>query len=184
VAPPNPKCDDVVDVEGSPAAALTVPMNAFDHFKNAQNSPDAGFQSALKEIRAGRKTGHWIWYVFPQISGLGRSGAAQTFAIDGEEEAAAYLRDSELRSRYLLIAEAVDSQLKRGTPLRALMGSDIDAKKLVSSLTLFGYVSRKLRDSEGVDAYSSLIAVADEVLSLAAAEGYPPCAYTLKRLQG
>jgi uncharacterized protein (DUF1810 family) len=159
-------------------------MTAFNHFKNAQNSPGAGFQSALEEIRAGRKTGHWIWYVFPQISGLGSSGAAQTFAIDGEEEAAAFLRDSELRSRYLLITEAVNSQLKRGKPLRELMGSDIDAKKLVSSLTLFGHVSRTLRDSEKDDAYNSLTAVVDEVLSFAAAEGYPPCAYTLKRLQG
>jgi uncharacterized protein (DUF1810 family) len=158
-------------------------MTAFDHFKNAQNSPDDGFQSALEEIWAGRKTGHWIWYVFPQISGLGRSGASQTFAIGGEEEAEAFLRDSELRSRYLVIAEAVASQLKRGKSLRELMGSDIDAKKLVSSLTLFSHVGRKLRDSERVDAYSALTAVADEILSVAAAEGYPPCAHTLKRLQ-
>ena len=47
----------------------------------------AGFASALDELRAGRKRGHWIWYVFPQIGGLGSSGLSQRFAIDGEEEA-------------------------------------------------------------------------------------------------
>jgi uncharacterized protein (DUF1810 family) len=157
---------------------------SLDRFKDAQDSSYEGFEFALDGVRTGGKSGHWIWYVFPQIDGLGTSGASQTFAIDGEEEAAEFLRDSELRSRFLRIAQAVDEQLKTGKALRALMGSDIDAKKVVSSLTLFGHVSKKLHDTEGIDAYRSVATVADEVLSLAATQGYPPCAYTLLRLRG
>ena len=60
------------------------------------------------------KRGHWIWYVFPQIDGLGMSGLSQAFALDGEEEAAEFLRDSELRSRLLTIASTVADQLGTG----------------------------------------------------------------------
>jgi uncharacterized protein (DUF1810 family) len=115
---------------------------------------------------------------------LGTSGASKTFAIDGQVEAMEFLRDSDLRSRYLTITEAVAEQLRAGRPLRVLMGSDIDSKKLVSSLTLFGHVAKQLHDAEGVGAYSSVATVADEVLALAATQGYPPCAYTLQRLRG
>ena len=134
-------------------------------------------------MRTGGKRGHWIWYVFPQISGLGSSGPSKAFAIDGQIEAMEFLRDADLRSRYLTITEAVAEQLRAGIPLRALMGSDIDAKKLVSSLTLFGYVAKQLHDAEGVGVYSALAIVADEVLALAANQGYRPCAYTLQRLR-
>lgn len=152
-------------------------MAGLDRFRDAQDSPYDGFESALDEVRTGGKSGHWIWYVFPQISGLGTSGASQTFAIDSEEEAVEFLRDSELRSRFVTIAQAVAEQLKKGKALRALMGSDIDAKKVVSSLTLFGHVSERLQGTEGIDAYRSVATVADEVLTMAAAQGYPPCTH-------
>jgi uncharacterized protein (DUF1810 family) len=160
-------------------------MSRLERFKEAQNSAHSGFESALAEIRTGGKTGHWIWYIFPQINGLGTSGPSRTFAIDGEDEAAAFLRDSELRSRLLTIASAVAEQLKTGEArsLGALMGSDIDARKVVSSLTLFRHVARKLHELEGIDAYNSVATVADEVLAVAASQGYPPCAYTLGRLR-
>jgi len=135
-------------------------------------------------MRTGAKRGHWIWYVFPQVSGLGYSDASKTFAIDGEDEAEEFLRDSDLRSRFLAIAQAVHEQLKAGRDLRALMGSRIDAQKVVSSLTLFGHVAKKLHETEGLEAYRSVATVADEVLSLAATQGYPPCAFTLRRLRG
>jgi len=93
-----------------------------------------------------------------------------------------FLRDPELRSRYLAIAQAVAEQLRSGKSLRALMASDIDARKVVSSLTLFRHVARKLFEAEGTAAYSSVADVADDVLAAAAAQGYPPCAYTLQRL--
>jgi uncharacterized protein (DUF1810 family) len=159
-------------------------MAGLNRFRDAQDSSYEGFESARDELRSGRKSGHWIWYVFPQIGGLGTSGASQKYAIDGEVEALEFLRDPELRSRYLTIAQAVAAQLKAGNLLRALMGSDIDAKKVVSSLTLFGYVAKKLHDTDGIAACSSVATVADEVLALAATQGYPPCVYTLQRLRG
>ena len=160
-------------------------MSRLDRFKVAQNQAHAGFASALEEIRAGAKEGHWIWYIFPQLGGLGASSASRAFAIDGEEEAVEYLRDPELRSRLLTITSAVAQQLyaATGRSLRALMGSDIDARKLVSSLTLFRHVAVRLDVAADHDAYRSLAAAAEEVLAAAASEGYPACAYTLERLR-
>lgn len=159
-------------------------MSRLERFKAAQNSSRSGFESALDEIRTGGKRSHWIWYVFPQLDGLGASGTSQTFAIHGEEEAAEFLQDSELRSRLLTIADAVAEQLRTGkaASLRALMGSEIDARKVVSSLTLFGHIARKLYTIEDIEAYNSIASVADEVLAVAASEGYPPCAFTLRHL--
>ncbi|HXW07520.1 MAG TPA: DUF1810 family protein [Vicinamibacterales bacterium] len=157
-----------------------------ERFKAAQDSLHAGYESALTEIRAGGKRGHWIWYVFPQLSGLGTSSLSQAYAIGGEDEAIAFVRDPLLRSRLLTITEAVAAQLRRRTPatLGALMGSDVDARKIVSSLTLFRHVARALHTAGGNSEYEALAAAADEVLTAAAAEGYQPCAYTLRHLRG
>jgi uncharacterized protein (DUF1810 family) len=160
-------------------------MSRLERFRTAQDSPDSGFESALHEIQTGGKRSHWIWYIFPQLSGLGHSELSQFFGIDGEEEAVEYLRDPELRSRLLTIATAVADQLRAGetTSMGVLMGSDGDARKLVSSLTLFGHVARRLHEDERVEAYGALAKVADEVLAVAATQGYPPCARTLRSLQ-
>jgi uncharacterized protein (DUF1810 family) len=160
-------------------------MGRLERFKTAQNSPDSGFESALHEIRTGAKQGHWIWYIFPQLSGLGTSGFSRAFAIDSEAEAIEFLQDSELRQRLLTIARAVADQLRSGdgASLGALMRSEVDARKVVSSLTLFGAVAKQLYQNEKNDALNSMAMVADEVLAAAAAQGYPPCAYTLRRLR-
>ena len=159
-------------------------MSRLERFREAQNSSHAGFESALEELRTGGKRGHWIWYVFPQIEGLGTSAAARTFALDGEEEAVEFLREQELRSRLLTIAQAVAEELTTGrAKLQTLMGSDIDARKVVSSLTLFGDVARKLHEAEGLEAYRAIAKVADEVLAVAASQGYPPCSFTLGRIR-
>jgi uncharacterized protein (DUF1810 family) len=158
-------------------------VSRLNRFQSAQDARHAGFDEALAEIRAGAKTGHWIWYVFPQIAGLGMSGASQAYAIEDEAEAIEYLRDPVLRSRLLEIATAVAEQLRtHHTSLWALMGSEIDAQKVVSSLTLFGHAAKTLYARQRVDAYGALAAVADEVLHAAAAQGYPPCRHTLHRL--
>jgi uncharacterized protein (DUF1810 family) len=155
---------------------------SIEAFKHAQDSPHAGFQTALNEIRQGAKRGHWIWYVFPQLEGLGFSPLAQAFAIHGTDEAEAYLRDDELRTRLLTITEAVADQLQTGMDLHELMGSDIDARKIVSSLTLFAHVARTLADREHSEQFAALAEVAEEVLTRAAQAGYPPCAYTLRHV--
>ena len=134
-------------------------------------------------MRAGGKRGHWIWYVFPQLSGMGSSAASLTYGLDGVSEAEEYLRDALLRTRLLTIASAVRSQLEGGgTPLLQLMGSSIDVTKLVSSMTLFEQVARRLRDTEGLDEYAALAAVARTILERAAQEGYPPCQFTRNAL--
>ena len=155
-----------------------------DRFKEAQAEPRSGFDAALSEIRSGGKRGHWIWYVFPQLAGLGHSSASRAYGIDGAAEAYKYLRDPLLRSRLVTIASAVADQLARGVPLGLLMGSSIDATKLVSSMTLFGNVARQLHATEGLEEYATLARVADEILVGAAGAGFEKCEFTLERLRG
>ena len=151
-------------------------MPSLDRYLEAQNRPRDGFQSALAEIRAGGKRSHWIWYIFPQLSGLGSSGPSVQYAIADVAEARAYLRHPELRSRLLAMTSAVAEQLDSGKPLVAVMGSPIDALKLVSSLTLFAHVAR-------LDAHRDLATMAEKVLAIAGEQGYPPCSFTLDRLR-
>jgi len=89
---------------------------------------------ALAEIRAGRKTSHWMWFVFPQLAGLGRSEVSQYFGIASLDEARAYLAHPVLGPRLREAAAAVrDSP---GPSAEAIFGG-IDAMKLRSSMTLF-----------------------------------------------
>src|SRR6266700_354135 len=106
-------------------------------FHEAQAARWGGHDTALAEIWAGGKRSHWIWYIFPQIEGLGRSSTARAYALRDLDEACAYLRDPILRARYEEIVAAVSEQLTRGIGVENLMASRTDALKLVSSLTLF-----------------------------------------------
>ena len=92
------------------------------------------YETALAEIRAGRKRSHWIWYIFPQIRGLGYSSMAQYYAIQDLGEARAYLADPVLRERLLEISGAL-LELEDSDPSR-VMGYPDDLK-LRSSMTLF-----------------------------------------------
>jgi uncharacterized protein (DUF1810 family) len=159
-------------------------MPGLERFKQAQDQLDSGFEAALAEIQSGRKQGHWIWYVFPQLSGLGASRSSQIYGISNLAEAVEYLRDPVLRSRLLTMTSAVAARVKTGDrfALGTLMGSSVDVRKLVSSLTLFGNVARKLHAAEGLEGLESLARVAEEVLAVAAAQGYPPCPYTIAHL--
>jgi uncharacterized protein (DUF1810 family) len=156
-------------------------VSDLNRFRVAQDSPFEGFPSALAEIQSGRKRGHWIWYVFPQLAGLGSSAASREFAIRGATEAADYLRDPVLRSRYRDISAAVAAQLVRGASLPMLMGSEIDARKLVSSLTLFQRAADRLV-AEGLDECREVATLAEQVLATAARQGYPRCSFTEHRL--
>jgi uncharacterized protein (DUF1810 family) len=153
-------------------------------FRDAQDQAVSGFESALSEIRQGRKRSHWIWYVFPQLSGLGQSPASITYGLHGIAEATEYLRDPILRSRLLTIAAAVAEQVGHpGTvSLSQLMGSAIDVTKLVSSMTLFGNLAKRLTGAEPAADFVAIGRVADEILRVARAEGYPPCQFTIDQL--
>ena len=148
-------------------------------FHDAQAGQWAGYATALAEMRAGRKSSHWIWYIFPQIDGLGRSATARAYALRDFAEACEYLRDPVLRSRYDEIAQAVAEQLGRGAPIEELMGSETDAFKLVSSVTLFR-AAALIQSKAGPD-WKRLAQCCGAILERTAAQGYPPCAYTLER---
>lgn len=104
-------------------------------FRAAQ---DPVFETALTELRAGRKRTHWIWFVFPQLRGLGRSPTAQHYGVASIVEAHAYLADPVLAERLRLVVEAVLNV--QGRSAHDIFGSPDDLK-FRSSITLFSEVA-------------------------------------------
>ena len=92
------------------------------------------YDGALAELREGRKTSHWMWFVFPQIAGLGSSPMAQRYAISSLDEARAYLEHPVLGPRLIECASIVAAN-DDATAVQIF--GDIDAQKLRSSMTLF-----------------------------------------------
>jgi uncharacterized protein (DUF1810 family) len=106
-------------------------------FIDAQDAPAGGmtvYERALAELRAGAKRSHWMWFVFPQLAGLGSSAMAQRYAIADLDEAAAYLTHPVLGPRLWACVAAVNGV--EGRSAHEIMGSPDDLK-LRSSLTLF-----------------------------------------------
>ncbi|MGD9702591.1 MAG: DUF1810 domain-containing protein [Acidimicrobiia bacterium] len=133
-------------------------------------------ERALEEIRAGRKQTHWMWFVFPQVAGLGRSDMAHRYAIRSLDEAAAFLTHPALGSDYVRIVEEVWCQVvERGVTIHAMFGSPDDAK-LVSSLTLFAGVVRRL-DVPG-PTLTTFVTRAEDILEAASAQGFERCTTT------
>jgi uncharacterized protein (DUF1810 family) len=97
---------------------------------------DAGgtYDRVIEELRAGQKVSHWMWFVFPQIAGLGHSQTARTYAISTLDEARAYLAHPVLGPRLVACAGLVAGL--RGRTARDIFG-EVDADKLHSSMTLF-----------------------------------------------
>jgi uncharacterized protein (DUF1810 family) len=137
-----------------------VSAESFDlaRFVDAQDA-GASYESALRELRAGSKRGHWMWFVFPQVEGLGQSPTSRFFAVRGLAEARAYVAHPVLGPRLVAAARAL-VDLPGDDPV-AVLGS-IDAVKLRSSMTLFaaadpdepvyGEVLDKFYDGERDDA--------------------------------
>ena len=92
------------------------------------------YDRALRELRAGRKTSHWMWFVLPQVAGLGRSSTAVHYALAGLDEARAYLAHPVLGPRLRECAQALLDL--PGRDVTAVLGG-VDAQKLRSSMTLF-----------------------------------------------
>lgn len=105
------------------------------------------YDVALAEIRRGAKRGHWMWYVFPQIAGLGRSPTAQHYAIRSLEEARAYLDHPVLGPR---LRESVDAVLALQATSAERVFGPVDAMKLRSSLTLFAEASPEARFADAL----------------------------------
>ena len=92
------------------------------------------YDHATAELRSGRKTSHWMWFVFPQIAGLGYSSASRTYAITALEEAKAYLAHPVLGARLIECAAILTGV--PGRTAEQIFGG-VDAQKLRSSMTLF-----------------------------------------------
>jgi uncharacterized protein (DUF1810 family) len=108
-------------------------VTGLERFVEAQHSRGT-YETALAELRDGRKVSHWMWFVFPQIAGLGRSPMAQRYAIASLDEARAYVAHAVLGPRLVEAARALMQHTGRSAD--AILGG-IDAMKLRSSMTLF-----------------------------------------------
>ncbi len=110
-----------------------------DHFalRRFVAAQDAVYPQALDELRGGRKRSHWMWFVFPQLAGLGRSATAERFAVSGREEARAYLAHPVLGPRLRQCTDAVIAHRDRSA--HDIFGSPDDLK-FRSCMTLFAAV--------------------------------------------
>lgn len=107
------------------------------HFVDAQ----AGvFAAALAELRAGQKRSHWMWFIFPQLLGLGQSAMSRRFGIQGLDHAGRYLQHPVLGPRLVQAAQAARAALQADTSLSHLFGA-IDSQKFISCMTLFSQVA-------------------------------------------
>ena len=109
-----------------------------DHFNLARflDAQEQDYNRALNELRSGRKRSHWIWYIFPQLRGLGRSTNAEIYGIFDLMEAKAYLAHSILGER---LRQSVNVLMALGTSNATSILGELDALKFKSCLTLFSY---------------------------------------------
>lgn len=112
------------------------------------------YEQALREMRAGSKQSHWMWFIFPQIAGLGSSGMAQRYALRGRDEAVAYLLHPVLGARLREITAAVEVHAETpGQTLEELFGYPDDLK-FHSSMTLFAEAAAAVSAGDEVFARS------------------------------
>ena len=106
---------------------------------------------ALQEVKNGLKISHWIWYIFPQIKGLGKSYVSVYYGIDGIEEAKEYYNNPILREHLIEITNAVLTHKGKKTALEIF--GETDSKKLKSCMTLFDIIEPDSVFSEVLDAF-------------------------------
>lgn len=109
------------------------------------------YADALREIKQGYKQSHWIWFIFPQMRGLGRSSMAEYYGIASIEEARAYLDHPTLKARLIEISTALLQHKGRSTAYEIL--GTIDAIKVRSSMTLFDHIMPHAIFAEVLDAF-------------------------------
>lgn len=112
-------------------------INSLDRFLEAQ---EPMYDTALAEIKKGEKESHWMWYIFPQLRGLGKSQMAYAYGINGLEEAKAYLAHPVLSARLIEISEAL---LEHTDIIIEDLIGDLDVLKLRSCMTLFAFLSEE-----------------------------------------
>jgi len=148
-APPSCSAKPVRPPRRESALPLPAPppqsVHNLNRFTLAQEQGRDGsrIEQALTELAHGKKESHWIWYIFPQVTGLGSSEISLRYAIANMKEATEYLRNETLRSNYV---GAVKAALSSRKPAQAIFGDD--AIKLHSSLTLFSLAAGENYDRE------------------------------------
>ena len=129
----------VIDGDGKPRDAYKPALHAaykgLQRFIEAQDKWNI-YDKALEEVKNGKKETHWIWFIFPQLYGLGESEMSQFYGLDGREEAKAYIENETLRTRLVEISEAV---LNNEKSVYEIFGND--AIKVRSCILLFASVS-------------------------------------------
>lgn len=124
--------------------------NNIERFVVAQEHHSAGYDVALAEIEHGRKMSHWIWYIFPQLRGLGHSRYSRFYGIADRKEAEAYLAHPVLGARLREISEALLANTNKSAV--AILGA-IDALKVKSCMTLFDCISPNDIFSDVLDSF-------------------------------
>ncbi len=115
--------------------------NNLQRFLRAQEN---SYQDALQELKNGKKTSHWMWYLLPQISGLGKSDIAKQYEIESEDEAFQYLQHEILSVRLLKLTSILVDEVN-GKSAEEIFGFP-DYLKFQSSLTLFNFIAEKYRE--------------------------------------
>jgi uncharacterized protein (DUF1810 family) len=126
----------------------TIETFNLNRFLGAQES---FYADALKEIKRGYKESHWIWFIFPQMRGLGRSPMAENYGIKSIEEARAYLENPILKKRLIEISSALLKHKGKSTAYEIL--GTLDAIKVRSSMTLFDHVMPNAIFADVLDAF-------------------------------
>ena len=128
----------VIDGDGKPRDAYKPALHAaykgLQRFIEAQDKWNI-YDKALEEVKNGKKETHWIWFIFPQLYGLGESEMSQFYGLDGREEAKAYIENDTLRTRLVEISEAV---LNNEKSVYDIFGQD--AIKVRACILLFASV--------------------------------------------
>ena len=102
------------------------------------------YQQALKEVEAGKKEDHWIWFIFPQLKGLGKSNSSRYFGISGIDEARAYYEHPVLGTR---LREVTAALLMNDKSAEEIFGK-LDAQKVRSCMTLFNHIAKYVLENE------------------------------------
>ena len=131
----------VIDGDGKPRDAYKPALHAaykgLQRFIEAQNKWNT-YDKALEEVKNGKKVTHWIWFIFPQLYGLGHSEMSQFYGLNGREEAEEYIKNDTLSTRLVKITEAV---LNNDKSVYEIFGND--TIKVRSCMMLFASVSNE-----------------------------------------
>lgn len=117
---------------------MTFDDDTDDELEMFIEAQDTVWHDVLSELQAGKKTSHWMWFVFPQLAELGRSDLSQLYGLEDLNEATAYLQHEELKRRLVVVSSLLLEHA--GTDPADILG-DVDTNKLRSSMTIFAAVS-------------------------------------------